>query len=1175
VTSAVVTGPLSFSGNTLSIAQATASTNGYLASTDFTTFNNKISSTSLSAGAGIAYNSSTGVITNTIGYPFVGNATTTQLAFNGGLTAVGATTTALAVTGSSTISSILNVGGVLNANGGVVGSLTGNASTATTLQTARNINGVLFNGSADITIFAASSTLLADSNTFSGNNSFTGNTTLAQATSSAFAITGITSSLLKTTASGSVVPAIAGTDYLTSANIFGYPFVGNATTTQLAFNGGATFVGATTTALAVTGSTTISGILNQTGNAYFGGNVGLGTTTPSAKLDINGDTLIESTHRLSFNTTANYFNADNSGIIMTNNLLFRLSVNGNSALFINSNGNTGVGTSTPLSKFTVSGSASIGADYNTAAPSNGLIVEGTVGIGTTSPFATLSVNGSGFFGSSLTATNLTATGTLSVAGNTTLANATTTNLAISNIVSTLLKTDASGNVIPAVAGTDYLTSATTFAYPFPSNATSTLLNFNGGLTAFASSTIGNGTQGLTINGGATTTGNAYFAGNVGVGTTSPAYPLSVNGNLGITGKFINTRGTTPWELYGSGADFYGGTLTTDLFRFTSSGNGGLSLGAGYISTAAPSGGLLVQGNVGIGTTTPQATLNVQTAPGNYSMLATNSSGINAAALRINSDGSGDFRAFGSGNTLGVYGASALQASGGIYGWTPLATNAATSLDTGISRLSAGVVAIGTGAQGSTAGGIIAAASSTIGDSTQTGGLTISGGATTTGNAYFAGNVGIGTSVPNSKLSVTTSGTSYANIGEVSGVPTYSGIDFSNVSRAVGLSTYSLIGNGSVTIINRPTGGTIDFREANGTDQMTIASGGKVGIGTTTPAGALDVQSAGSASGFFRSSNQYNVVSLDNLSGNASLQNILRFNNNGTVQWSMGNDAANSNALTFSSASLLSSAPRMVITTSGNVGIGTTSPLTKLQIENGNPGITFTPNARTAAIIDGNNSSGTTLSIIGTTTGKVGLFLGSPTNEALGQVTYDNTTNALTFGVNGGGRSFVFSTAGNLGIGTTSPVSTLSVQGNGLFSGNVSFAGLTATGTVKLSTYTNGALAADASGNLYTFATSTWTFASSTLLSDSNTWSGNNTFTNTPILGSLTGLVGSNNGTLYQIATSSNFVTALTAGNGIALSGSTGNITVTNTIGYAFPSNATSTSIAFNGGLTASTLTATN
>jgi hypothetical protein len=61
------------------------------------------------------------------------------------------------------------------------------------------------------------------------------------------------------------------------------------------------------------------------------------------------------------------------------------------------------------------------------------------------------------------------------------------------------------------------------------NATSTLTQFNGGFTAFASSTIGDGTQigGVTINGGATTTLTAYFAGNVGIGTSTPWAMFSV------------------------------------------------------------------------------------------------------------------------------------------------------------------------------------------------------------------------------------------------------------------------------------------------------------------------------------------------------------------------------------------------------------------------------------------------------------------------------------------------------------------------------------------------------------------------------------------------------------------------------------------------------------------------
>jgi len=86
--------------------------------------------------------------------------------------------------------------------------ITGLAGSATKLATARAINGVNFDGTAPITITAASSTLLANSNTWSGSNVF------GNATSSTFAITNINSGLLlKTTTGGAIVPASAGTDY--------------------------------------------------------------------------------------------------------------------------------------------------------------------------------------------------------------------------------------------------------------------------------------------------------------------------------------------------------------------------------------------------------------------------------------------------------------------------------------------------------------------------------------------------------------------------------------------------------------------------------------------------------------------------------------------------------------------------------------------------------------------------------------------------------------------------------------------------------------------------------------------------------------------------------------------------------------------------------------------------
>ena len=142
-----------------------------------------------------------------------------------------------------------------------------------------------------------------------------------------------------------------------------------------------------------------------------------------------------------------------------------------------------------------------------------------------------------------------------------LGSATTSNFAITNLANSLLAVNGSGTVVatssistnlltgtlgvgnggtgisstPAYGqllvgnGATYTLSATArsvsrplqtcladrcrISFALAGNATSTLTQFNGGLTAFASSTIGNGgVNGLTINGNATTTGSAYING---------------------------------------------------------------------------------------------------------------------------------------------------------------------------------------------------------------------------------------------------------------------------------------------------------------------------------------------------------------------------------------------------------------------------------------------------------------------------------------------------------------------------------------------------------------------------------------------------------------------------------------------------------------------------------------
>ena len=82
--------------------------------------------------------------------------------------------------------------------------------------------------------------------------------------------------------------------------------------------------------------------------------------------------------------------------IVNNFLTFNPSGDGSAEAVMTDDGSTGLGTTTPQSKLDVEGGAAIGATYSgtTAAPANGLIVEGSTGIGVTNPSSfKLEVNG--------------------------------------------------------------------------------------------------------------------------------------------------------------------------------------------------------------------------------------------------------------------------------------------------------------------------------------------------------------------------------------------------------------------------------------------------------------------------------------------------------------------------------------------------------------------------------------------------------------------------------------------------------------------------------------------------------------------------------------------------------------------------------------------------------------
>ena len=301
----------------------------------------------------------------------------------------------------------------------------------------------------------------------------------------------------------------------------------------------------------------------------------------------------------------------------------------------------------------------------------------------------------------------------------------------------------------------------------------------------------------------------------------------------------------------------------------------------------------------------------------------------------------------------------------------------------------------------------------------------------------AGNVGIGTESPGYKLEVSADTNSTVNLLRLrNAAATYSQTwDFqSDTNKDLVITGGSATGGvkmlpGSRGLVLQNTGNDVKFTldrtdartyslytESNGslrikdedasTDRISILSGGNVGIGTTTPGNLLEL---------FSSAPVLAIKDGGTYGTNAS--SYIDFKDSSSVMSRVGVvDAAGTldiNNLKANSIRLqTNNSTQVTVTSGGNVGIGTTGPDSKLHLYGADPVLTIQDSESTVA-----NASA--ILRIGESDGSANLnnnfaikFVGTASGGDLDLSRYNNTTIA--------NQGLRIKHDGNVGIGTTSP-----------------------------------------------------------------------------------------------------------------------------------------------------------
>ena len=481
------------------------------------------------------------------------------------------------------------------------------------------------------------------------------------------------------------------------------------------------------------------------------------------------------------------------------------------------------------------------------------------------------------------------------------------------------------------------------------------------------------------------------SGKVGIGTTSPEAKLTIKGDAlntnqpvritnsvtdTHTGLFLNNTGSTVGEKYGMQFGGYNQYSIGGIFGVLDSVSGSTSGDITFDLGNGTSAGSLIErmritheGNVGIGTTSPDTILHVK-----------GSTDSTEVKIDTNDNALGD-------NALIKFNGERAQ-----VGWI----DAAVTLTDG--------------------GG-----NKDIKLKVNTGSIFLQTNNTNRLSVLDGGNVGIGTNSPGQKLDVNGS------------------INVSSNVFAEGFYGDRLWNSNNAAL----RFGT------NNTERARIDGNGNLGIGTTAPTNKLHIQ--GSQATVYSSTDSGGQASAGttinntNTSGNTNNFSQLLFtvgtNNNSLsriVAIRSGSDASD---LAFVGKSAAGVAEYMRIKSGGNVGIGTTSPGSSLEVLKSASSTTISE-ARISSLVTGGYGGQANLWLRTSTYGSAmlafGPQVGSSTvaSSASGKISYNTFNRTFTVTADSNALLTLGGSNDRVGINQTSPQYTLDVTGNGRFTSTV-------------------------------------------------------------------------------------------------------------------------------------------